>query len=274
MKFKKALWKGLFALFGLANIAIAAPESLMTISPGSGQYVYPQKFDISIDISSLQYLPSPLAPPYYDPTYPGSFIRINAFVNGVDATSWFNECMQEYSIPEFNSRLLLCKVVDHTPFQPGTNVLRVEIFDGMEINYAEVVYEFQAAQLVAKSLPYRLNVQGQSVNTSSGVQVNYGQVVHISATGTVNTWPSNPSFPISTPRGTQVCASTSTCIMPNVPVGALLVKIGAYGRWMYAGANYRLVADRPGELIFGVNDKSEQVATSDNIGSYQVTISK
>jgi hypothetical protein len=274
MKLKTALYAGLFVFLGLTNISNAAQESSISISPVSGQYLYPQKFDISIDISSLENLPRPLAPPYYDPTYPGSFIRINAFVNGVDATSWFNECMQEYNIPEQNSRLLLCKVVDHTPFQAGTNVLRVEIFDGMEINSAEVVYEFQAAQLVAKSLPYRLNVQGKSVNTSSGVQVTYGQVVYISATGTVNTWPSNPSFPISTPRGTQVCASTSTCIMPNVPVGALMVKIGEYGRWMYAGTNYRLVADRPGELMFGVNDKSEQVATSDNIGSYQVTISK
>lgn len=274
MKLKKALFAGLFAVFGLTNISIAAPESSITISPMSGQYVYPQKFDISIDISSLENLPRPLAPPYYDPTSPGSFIRINAFVNGVDATAWFNECMQEYNIPESNSRLLLCKVVDHAPFQQGINVLRVEIYDGLETSSAEVVYELQAAQLVVKSLPHRFNVQGKSVNSSSGVQVNYGQVLYISASGMVNTWPANPSFPVSTPRGTQVCASNSTCIMPGVPVGALLVKIGAYGRWIYVGTNYRLVADRPGELIFAVNDKSEQVATSDNTGSYQVTISR
>lgn len=274
MKLVKALYASLFVVSSLTNFSFAAAGSPMTISPASGEYLYPQKFDIAVDISSLVNLPATLAPPYYDPSYPGSMIQINASVNGSDATTWFSECMQEHRISQTNARVLLCKTLDHTPFVAGTNNLRIDIYDGMQIHSAEVTYELSASQRTARTLPYRFNIQGKSVNTSSGVQVDLGQAVYISATGYVNTWPSNSSFPISTPRGTQVCTTTSTCIMPGVPVGALLVKIGTYGRWIYAGSNYRLVADRPGELIFAVNDKSEFVMTSDNTGSYQVIVSR
>lgn len=269
------LKKFLIAVSGFIAVALHAQEvPLVSISPSVGQYLESQKFDIAVNVSALVPLPDTLLAPYYDAYSTASPIKINAFVNGRDVTAWFSECMQEHRTLGGVNRVLLCRALDTSPFTVGDNHLKIDIFNGSQLYTASADYTLIASERKNRQLPYQFVIQGASANTQSGVRVALNNRVIISASGYVNTWPANTSFPISTPKGTQVCASNSTCLLPGAPVGGLLVKIGAYGRWIFVGSSYALIADRPGELIFAVNDKSEQVATSDNTGSYDITVAK
>jgi hypothetical protein len=259
----------------LGSSLAVAQEALVSLSPATGDFLESQKFDIAINVSPLVPLPDVLSAPIYDPTTPNAPVRITAAVNSVDATGWINECIQEHRTAVTANRVLLCKSLDYSPFLVGPNQLKVSITDGAGGLYtAQATYNLIASDRKARSLPYRFEIKGTSMNTATGIKVALNDRLNITGTGYVNTWPANTSFPISTYRGTQVCASNSTCLLPGAPVGALLVKIGQYGRWVYVAGSSPFVADRPGELIFAVNDKTEQAATSDNTGSYLVTVAK
>ncbi len=270
LKFVSALAVGMVAV-----VAHAQQLLPVTITPATGQYIASQRFDIAVNVPPSIALPEALTAPYYDPYgVGGATVKINAFVNGRDVTPWFSECMQEHRTVGSQIRILLCKVLDTSPFTVGLNTLRVDIVTGGQTYSASADYNFIASERKPRLLPYHFQIQGVSVNTKSGIKVSQNERVYITATGNVNVWPANVSYPISTPRGVQTCVASSTCLLPGAPVGGLLVKIGAYGRWTFVGSSYSLVADRPGELIFAVNDKSEQVDTSDNTGSYDVYVSK
>jgi hypothetical protein len=277
MIFKKisTLINGIVGLVFVASVAAQeTPPSAITLTPSSGQFLVSQKFDIALALSPEVVFAGPLAPQLYDPSYPYSRIQFHAFVNGVDATTWFNECLQEHQTIPSGEHVLLCKAQDYSPFVEGSNDLQVFIQTGYAVFTAQANFTFVKSQRIIQPLPRRFIIQGTSFNTAPGVVLALNDRVIIRASGSVNLWPSNPSFPISSPRGTQICVNPGTCILPGAPVGALLVKIGTYGRWIVAGDNYTLIADRPGELIFAVNDKTTSPGFDDNLGGYLVTITK
>lgn len=234
-----------------------------TLVPGTGTYLDSQMFDIAL------MFPGPPAG-----SLPGSFSVINtyAFLNGADVSGWFKQCFQAKTLAFDRSVSLLCKRMSGAGFGVGTHTLNVDsqLSNGLR-HRASATYTV-VKTLNQNLLPATFLVPGSSPAYASGVFVSMGMSVRIAATGRMSTWAANANFPVSTPKGTLSCPSD--CLLPGAMVGALLVKIGPTGRWMVAGENLWLMPDRSGELIFAVNDKDFQASWADNIGAYEVTVSR
>lgn len=261
----------------------------LKIEPQSADVLETQKFDIAV------YLPYniqlPLNRPDFEPVYPQPYpapalapqrgpsaLKIQAFVNNNDVSAWFHECIEQHWITAVNERVLLCKSLDYSPFVEGVNELNISVQQFNDLPYTATAY-----YRVTKSLrkfydvpgsyePKRFVVRGTSFNTASHVGVVAGQRVIIKSAGRINVWPSNIGYPLSSPRGTESCGQL--CLLPGAYLGALLVKIGPNGRWLVAGENYLLNADRAGELFFAVNDKTTPAEIGDNLGSYEVSVGR
>ncbi|MBK8188078.1 MAG: hypothetical protein IPK77_12995 [Cellvibrio sp.] len=246
----------------------AQEVGFLNVSPQDGQYFNGQSMEFVIETPEEINIE-----PFLHQTAFPSANRVQAFINGLDVTSWFLACVQQYKL-EFNLKSrLVCKHQNRTPFVVGMNELVIQFLEYEKVRYqGAAFYWVDNASRVYLSLPHQLHVQGFSQNTSSNIKVLSGQVVRLTARGSVATWPANQSFPVSTPKGTLTCNAT-TCLVSGRPVGALMVKIGVNGRWLMVGDSYTLVADRDGELFFAVNDKVTDQEMNDNTGYYEVNIS-
>jgi len=262
----------------------------LRIEPQMADVLESQKFDIAV------YLPQgiqlPLTRPEFEPVYPlpypspalapqrgPSALIIKAFINNnVDVSSWFHECIQEHWLTAVNERVLLCKSLDYSPFVEGVNELTISIQQFDENFYtATAYYRITKSQrkfhdVIGIYEPKRFVVRGTSFNTAANISVVAGQRVIIRSAGRINVWPANIGYPLSSPRGTESCGQL--CLLPGAYLGALLVKIGPYGRWIVAGENYVLTADRAGELFFAINDKTTPSEIGDNLGSYEVSVGR
>lgn len=264
-------------------------EPTLRIEPKTADVLVGQKFDIAV------YLPYniqlPVNRPDFEPIYPlpypspalapqrgPSALKIYASVNNYDVSAWFHECIEQHWALAVNERVLLCKSSDYTPFVEGINELKISVQQFNEPIYvARASYHLSKSQrkfydLAGAPEPKRFVVKGTSFNTSANVSVVAGQRVIIKSAGRINVWPSNAGYPLSSPRGTEPCGQL--CLLPGAYLGALLVKIGPYGRWLVAGENYVLNADRAGELFFAINDKTTPAEIGDNLGSYEVSVGR
>lgn len=204
---------------------------------------------------------------------PNSPYRLKANINGIDASKWINDCVQQYALPEAGRNYLVCKNEGKSAFTAGANILEVSItrYDETWFSSQAFYYVFNSKRIY-RNLPHNLILPGNHINKSADVYVTQGQRVLITATGKVSVWPSNITFPLSTPRGTTTTCGLVYCTLPGAPLGALLVKIGSDGIWNVAGENRLLTADRAGELFFAINDKTTLPELNDNTGSYQISL--
>jgi hypothetical protein len=109
-------------------------------------------------------------------------------------------------------------------------------------------------------------IPGTAAGTLTGVLLDAGDRVTITATGTVNTLPPD-SGSIATPNGNS-SPCTSACQLPSAHFGALIGKIGPSGPWFLIGSSRIFTADRSGVLVMGVNDTIHD----NNTGSFNVTV--
>lgn len=283
---------GFVAGLTLASYTAAQDDGALQplrIEPASADLLDSQALDIAVYLPPAIQLS--LNRPEFEPVYPSPYpapalapqrgpasLKIYASVNGKDATAWFHECIHQYAQVFASERVLLCKNLDYSPFMEGVNELKISIQQFNDQPYLGVAYyriaktQRKFYDLLGLYEPKRFVVRGTSFNTASHVNVTAGQRVIIKAAGRVNVWPANVGYPLSTPKGTEGCGQL--CLLPGAYLGALLVKIGPYGRWVSAGDNFLLTADRPGELFFAVNDKTNPSDINDNLGSYEVSVAR
>lgn len=236
----------------------------LPIFPQSGEYLDVQEFDIAVG------LPSGLPPQVFVANSP---YQIIAGVNGTDVTNWFRQCTDQYRTTVYGNNYLLCKKQNNSLFTQEVNELTIGILkDSMTLYKGTAYYRILKSQRIYQTLPHTLTMQGNSVNREASIRLTAGQRVVITATGQVNTWPANTSFPIATPKGNGTTCNVGHCTLPGAPQGALLAKIGADGNWVAIGDNKIFTAYRTGDLIFGINDKQTAADLNDNIGSYDITV--
>lgn len=292
-------FKKVFSLFGVvAGLTLSShllaqqdPEMPipLRIEPMTADVLDTQKFDIAVYLPENMWLS--MSRPDFEPAYPlpypapalgtqlgQSAFKIKASINNKDVSPWFHECIQDHRITAVNERVLLCKSLDYSPFVEGVNelIITIQQFDE-PIHMATAYYHVTKTlrkfhDVIGVYEPKRFVVRGTSFNTAANISVVAGQRVIIKSAGLINVWPSNLGYPLSSPRGTEPCGQL--CLLPGAYLGALLVKIGPYGRWLVARENYVLSADRAGELFFAVNDKTTPAEIGDNIGSYEVSVGR
>ncbi|PUA27233.1 MAG: hypothetical protein B0W54_11535 [Cellvibrio sp. 79] len=293
MAFKK-MFSFLWVVAGLtvASCTIAQDDGAspaLRIEPAYADLLDSQTLDIAVYLPLSIHLslyrsdfepiyPSPYPSPALAPQRGPAALKIQALVNDKDVSAWFHECIHQYMQVDAPERVLLCKNLDYSPFKEGVNELKISIQQFNEPPHIGIAhYRVSKSQrkfhdILGWPEPRRFVVRGTSFNTASHINVAVNQRVIIKAAGLVNVWPSNIGHPLSTPKGIASCGQL--CLLPTANHGALLVKIGAYGRWLVAGDNYLLIADRPGELFFAVNDKTSLADNSDNLGSYEVSVAR
>lgn len=238
--------------------AHAEPTDTATLIPGSAAYLDAQSFDIALKFP---------APP--------SFTIVNSWaqLDGQDVSGWFKQCFQPQIMEMEPGTTLLCKRMSGAALGVGMHGLNVDLqlADG-SLFHASAQYVVNKTRIL-NQLPATFLLPGSSPGFLSGINVVPGHPVRITASGRMSTWAANASFPIATPKGSISCNS-SICLIPGAMTGALLVKIGVAGRWMVVGDSYTLLPDRLGELIFAVNDQNSSASWRDNIGAYEVTITR
>lgn len=114
------------------------------------------------------------------------------------------------------------------------------------------------------------------VNT--GIAIQQGQILTVTATGSVMTLASEPTT-ASGPDGQAVpCPNPNTpdlagvqCLLTGAPYGGLVGRIGD-GAPFKVGANYRAAAPGSGTLFLGVNDHATGEAAADNQGAFDVQV--
>jgi Ca2+-binding EF-hand superfamily protein len=115
--------------------------------------------------------------------------------------------------------------------------------------------------------PRTVVVSARQAWIDSGVDVRLNDLVSITATGTILF--SGSRTDVARPGGVGAGA-TGSAPRPDLPIGALLAKIGADGQPFLVGASldsHR--ANRPGRLYLGVNDD----VLTDNSGQFRATVS-
>ena len=112
-----------------------------------------------------------------------------------------------------------------------------------------------------------ITVPGSSTGMNTGIVLPIGEHIEITAEGSVNTWPQEPTNPWGGPNGNgSLC--TSECLMPAANFGALIGRLGGNGEWFLIGSYKAFFADVSDELIMAVND----TVHDDNIGSFTVSV--
>ncbi len=122
---------------------------------------------------------------------------------------------------------------------------------------------------IRKTIPVRGENLVQLTMASSGVRLNRGDKVQITAEGklTMSPWGNN-SF--STPDGSE----QFQWYVPNqIPGGALVARIGTSGKIFKVGSKYTMTASKPGVLYFGIA-MNPQFASPDYTfpGGYDVKV--
>jgi hypothetical protein len=256
----KKVFSALTIALGMISLIANAQEPLYAeISPGSGVLLDTQKFDMVFSIPA-----SNLAPMAYAVVY----------LNGhQDMTDWFKRCFQKQDVLDEPFTTYQCTNQSGMVFGVGEHELSVKMYLMDGSSYVANTFYKVIKNQHPTTLPFSFSHLSSNPANGSGIYVSLGEKLRILASGRIITWASNPSFPVATPKGSVSC-NASSCLIPGALTGALLVKIGPTGRWMVAGDYLSLTADRPGELIFAVNDKNLPEGWADNLGSFDVTITK
>jgi hypothetical protein len=267
MKFKKVFILAC-VLLGLSTYSLAQGDYHygLKISPAHGTFLDIQAFDIAVTL--------PLG---FDPSLLSAKSPYQLFVmlNGRDVTDWFTKCIDQYTSPQTGENFLLCRIRDASIFSPTMNELSIGLMMGGEvIHKGSAHYSIVQTKKIYKPLPHSLTLDGKSIHKESAIQLTAGQSVRISASGQVNVWPTKIGFPIATPKGNSLSCNYEHCTLPGAPLGALLAKIGSDGHWVLIGENRLFNAYRTGEIIFGINDQKTPETLNDNIGSYEISVSR
>lgn len=247
---------GIFTVFQ----SVAQEPQFAEISPASSTLLDNQKFDLTFTIHA--------------DLFSTHLLDIKAYLNGVeDVTGWFKNCFQRQNIQE-PITIFMCRDQSGMSFGLGWHELNIKAYlsDG-SVHEASSVYKVVKNQR-PYLLPFSFFHPSSSPSYNSGITVSAGEKLKILASGKIIVWASNPSFPVASPKGNGTTCNTSTCLVPGAPTGALLVRVGPSGRWLVAGDYIQLTADRAGELIFAVNDKNLPESWTDNLGSFDVIISR
>lgn len=119
-----------------------------------------------------------------------------------------------------------------------------------------------------------VTVPARQQNFDSGVEVNAGQIVIITAVGQWGYGPVAPGYPLG-PDGIPGCRGGSGWVLPNDNCGALASRIGS-GEWFHVGPSFMGRVLAPGRLFFSINDLPDLGGSNfaDNIGELQVTITR
>jgi hypothetical protein len=132
-------------------------------------------------------------------------------------------------------------------------VLKVLKKDVKSILLAEASY-------ITKTLAVDANSWAPGAMMDSGAEVKKGDTISVSATG--NIYIRNWGITVS-PEG-----DPNNLYMSNLPIGALVGKIGSSGPLFKIGSSYKAVADRDGRLYLGVAIRER----SSNSGDFKVKI--
>jgi hypothetical protein len=246
------------------------PVETGIISPASGILFDGQSFDLVIQAPTVSF---PVGMP---PNFLSQSLTVTASIDGADVSPWLKACLKPVSASEVapTNLAFVCAGQSGSVFKtPGLHHLSVELaFLHGPVIQAEAQYR------VIKSLPsllapFEFTVQSNKLLNPTKLLVNPTDRLRVTATGWVSTWPSNGARLLG-PRGASTPCN-SLCLYPYASAGALLVKIGETGKWRPVGDASDLWVDYPGEVIFAVNDNnSSPVNWSDNVGSFQVVITR
>ena len=117
------------------------------------------------------------------------------------------------------------------------------------------------------SFKFPVRVRGDNAAngwTNSGLVVQRGQILRITATGRVNLGGGRVSTPVGIPD-----LLDPKKLMPNVPTGGLIAVIGDDNDdFIFIGSKKEFVAQRDGVLFLGVNEDD----LTDNMGAYDTVI--
>jgi hypothetical protein len=141
----------------------------------------------------------------------------------------------------------------------ANTVLTIKGSDGSTINYNTL------------DKPYFEKETEISQYTNTGIAINKGEQIFITATGSISVGPIvGSSGPDGLGSGFMGASLESYNIVPNFKHAALMYKLSQADDWIQCGSNYKFKADKFGFLIFQVNDNDQ----GNNSGSYKVTVQK
>ena len=116
----------------------------------------------------------------------------------------------------------------------------------------------------------RLTVSGNSPWVDTGLYLQSGWVVRITASGTINNGSIYPRVAVNPPQGQGLVTAGGGCTAaltpqtgfpaPGLPCWSLIGRIGQ-GRIFGVGSALTLTADQPGELLLGVNNNAFGTST-------------
>jgi eukaryotic-like serine/threonine-protein kinase len=121
-----------------------------------------------------------------------------------------------------------------------------------------------ASTLRTTPLPVATATHAVSGATKSGLLVQKGQTIQVSASGTITVGSFVGSVP---PSGTNQPFLEQYDLVTDHPHGALLCRLDSETTWRLCSTSFRFVAPLDGELLYEINDKEQ----ANNTGSFSVT---
>ncbi len=125
--------------------------------------------------------------------------------------------------------------------------------------------EFVRASGAAATAGQSIAVAADRAWTETGINVNAGDTITISADGQIRLSPDSSEFLSAAGAAGRVAAAT----MPNAPVGGLIARFGDSAP-VFIGQSRTLRVPRSGRLVLGVNDSR----FDDNTGQFNVRVER
>jgi hypothetical protein len=125
--------------------------------------------------------------------------------------------------------------------------------------------EFVRASGAAATAGQSIAVAADRAWTETGINVNAGDTITISADGQIRLSPDSSEFLSAAGAAGRVAAAT----MPNAPVGGLIARFGDSAP-VFIGQSRTLRVPRSGRLVLGVNDSR----FDDNTGQFNVRVDR
>lgn len=122
----------------------------------------------------------------------------------------------------------------------------------------------------------KITVFANKIWQDTGINVQQGQTLNVTASGSINTWGGNPIGDTPNPNGqtqNESCPSTGNlpdCLINGELYGTLIGKIGKNGTPFRIGAENKIPVSTSGNLYLAVND--DEPYFDDNSGTYSVLI--
>lgn len=206
---------------------------------------------------------------------------------GPNGTTAFNPAPLDYPFPGGLLGALVGRIGDHQPFMLGTGGTFTAEFGGrLEIAFNEnfILDDNIGAYAVEITVPHPFNYVNTDGNwVDLGIILTTGQAFTITASGTVNIWPTcetdkaSQGFPdlncvlmSISPVGTVAFdPAEDDYPLPGANVGVLVGKIGN-GDVFLIGEGGTFVADVNGPLLVRINDKPE--FAGDDVGFFNIVV--